>query len=190
MKSYLSGDEKGSLGLEVVSVYLSKTGKSVDEAIKALVMAANRYQDEERKRPINYPDDVFGQFAKGCLNSNSWAQSLIEHTFGKGEVKEDMPGIDTCKVSRIDAAYFTTTASKYPVTKPTTTPEPKKAVAAKKTPKTYVVCVGDTLAGIAHKVYGNAKKWEAIYAANKGQIANPNLIRPGQKLVIPVDATY
>jgi LysM repeat protein len=51
---------------------------------------------------------------------------------------------------------------------------------------TYVVVSGDYLSKIAQQFYGNANLWPQIYAANKGVIgANPNLIFPGQTLVIP-----
>jgi nucleoid-associated protein YgaU len=32
---------------------------------------------------------------------------------------------------------------------------------------------------------GNGKKWAAFYKANKRKIDNPNLIFPGQTLIIP-----
>lgn len=54
--------------------------------------------------------------------------------------------------------------------------------------KTYTVRKGDCLWNIAKKksIYGNASKWRKIYNANKKLIGkNPNLIYPGQKLVIP-----
>ena len=49
----------------------------------------------------------------------------------------------------------------------------------------HVVQPGDTLWGIAKKYYGNGNQYQKIYEANKNQIKNPNLIYPGQKLVIP-----
>ncbi|MDQ0154907.1 LysM peptidoglycan-binding domain-containing protein [Robertmurraya andreesenii] len=55
-------------------------------------------------------------------------------------------------------------------------------------PKTYTVVKGDSLWKIAAKptIYGNGAKWPTIYNANKSVIGkNPNLIYPGQKLVIP-----
>ncbi|MGH2732436.1 MAG: LysM peptidoglycan-binding domain-containing protein [Actinomycetota bacterium] len=44
---------------------------------------------------------------------------------------------------------------------------------------------GDTLFGIAEEVYGNGNLFPIIFEANRNQIANPNLIFPGQTLRIP-----
>ncbi len=54
------------------------------------------------------------------------------------------------------------------------------------TGETYTVVKGDTLWAIAKRFYGDGSKWPTIYEANKEVIgANPNLILPGQVLVIP-----
>jgi nucleoid-associated protein YgaU len=57
--------------------------------------------------------------------------------------------------------------------------------AAPPAPKTYTVAAGDTLSKIAHQQYGNANLWQKIYEANKDTIKNPDLIHPGQQLIIP-----
>jgi nucleoid-associated protein YgaU len=49
----------------------------------------------------------------------------------------------------------------------------------------YVVKSGDTLSKIAKKLYGDANRWQEIFEANKEQIENPSLIRPGWELLIP-----
>jgi len=49
--------------------------------------------------------------------------------------------------------------------------------------KIYIVQSGDTLRDIAIEMYGEGKKWREIAIANK--LTNPNVIRPGSKLVIP-----
>ena len=52
--------------------------------------------------------------------------------------------------------------------------------------ETYVVVAGDSLSKIALRLLGNAGEWQRIYEANRAVIgANPDLIRPGQKLAIP-----
>jgi LysM repeat protein len=49
----------------------------------------------------------------------------------------------------------------------------------------YTVKSGDTLSSIAEQVYGDANRWREIFKANKDQIDNPSVIRPGWELVIP-----
>lgn len=50
---------------------------------------------------------------------------------------------------------------------------------------THIVVSGDTLWGIAKKYYGNGSLYSKIINANKDKIKNPNLIYPGQRLMIP-----
>ena len=64
-----------------------------------------------------------------------------------------------------------------------TAPAPAKPAAP--AAQTYTVAAGDSLSKIAKKVYGDAKKWQKIFEANKDQIKNPDLIHPGQVLKIP-----
>ncbi len=56
---------------------------------------------------------------------------------------------------------------------------------AKEESETYVVKKGDTLQKISDKVYGTTKRWKEIYEANKTTLKSPDLIKPGQELVIP-----
>jgi LysM repeat protein len=51
----------------------------------------------------------------------------------------------------------------------------------------YTVQPGDTLSGIAQQAYGDGNEWPKIYDANKQVIGkDPNVIRPGEVLYIPV----
>ena len=49
----------------------------------------------------------------------------------------------------------------------------------------YTVKKGDYLSKISKEVYGNANKYNIIFEANKPMLKDPNLIYPGQVLVIP-----
>jgi nucleoid-associated protein YgaU len=49
----------------------------------------------------------------------------------------------------------------------------------------YTVKKGDYLSKIAKEVYGDAKKYPVIFEANKPMLKDPDLIYPGQVLVIP-----
>jgi len=51
--------------------------------------------------------------------------------------------------------------------------------------QTYTVQQGDTLSHIAQHHYGKASRWHAIFEANRDQIDDPDLIRPGQVLRLP-----
>jgi nucleoid-associated protein YgaU len=50
----------------------------------------------------------------------------------------------------------------------------------------YVVKRDDTLSAIALKFYQDAAQWQAIFAANKGKLENPDRIFVGQSLRIPL----
>ncbi|MDN5782049.1 MAG: LysM peptidoglycan-binding domain-containing protein [Luteimonas sp.] len=54
--------------------------------------------------------------------------------------------------------------------------------------QTYTVQKGDTLSHIAKEVYGKASGWNRIFEANRDQLDNPDLIKPGQVLKIPAQA--
>jgi LysM repeat protein len=73
------------------------------------------------------------------------------------------------------------------VTSPANPPKPvKRPPTPKQKPKSYTVKSGDCLWNIAKKYYGSGSKWRDIYNKNKSTIGkNPNLIYPGQRLVIP-----
>lgn len=51
--------------------------------------------------------------------------------------------------------------------------------------QSYTVVRGDCLWNIAKRYYGNGSLYTRIFDANRDKIKNPNLIYPGQVLVIP-----
>lgn len=61
-----------------------------------------------------------------------------------------------------------------------TAPETPKAAA-----RIHTVAKGESLSKIAKQYYGDAKRWRAIFDANRDKIENPDLIFPGQEFVIP-----
>ena len=66
------------------------------------------------------------------------------------------------------------------------TAEPQRAAKEVKS-TTYTVVKGDNLSKIAKNLTGSSGNWKTIYEQNKGVIGgNPNLIYPGQQLVINV----
>jgi nucleoid-associated protein YgaU len=51
--------------------------------------------------------------------------------------------------------------------------------------KTYTVKAGDTLSKIAKDHLGDANAYTRIFEANRDQLSDPNLIKPGQVLKLP-----
>jgi len=52
----------------------------------------------------------------------------------------------------------------------------------------YTVVSGDTLSKIATRFYGDAKKFNLIFDANRPMLSHPDKIYPGQNLRIPAQA--
>jgi LysM repeat protein len=52
--------------------------------------------------------------------------------------------------------------------------------------KIYTVVAGDSLNKISKKFYGDSKYSDVIFEANRDSLSNPNALRIGQTLVIPV----
>ena len=67
-----------------------------------------------------------------------------------------------------------------------TTTAPTKAPAQAVGHKIYTVAKGDTLSKIANKFYGDSTKSDIIFDANRDSLANPNALRIGQTLIIPL----
>ena len=49
----------------------------------------------------------------------------------------------------------------------------------------HTVEPGDTLSSIADTFYGDPAKFQIIFAANRDQLSDPDVIVPGQALRIP-----
>ena len=52
-------------------------------------------------------------------------------------------------------------------------------------PRYHTVVKGDTLYKLARMYYRDQARWKDVYEANRSEINNPNMIRVGQRLVIP-----
>lgn len=65
--------------------------------------------------------------------------------------------------------------------------DPKAAATAAEEPKTRIIKVrrGDSLWRISKRHLGNGKRWARFYKLNKAKIDNPDMIYPGQTLVLP-----
>ena len=62
---------------------------------------------------------------------------------------------------------------------------PRSSPTAAPATRDYTIKSGDSLSKIAKEFYGNAGDWKKIFEANKDKIKDPNMIFPGQKIIIP-----
>ncbi|MFA5068948.1 MAG: OmpA family protein [Candidatus Omnitrophota bacterium] len=65
--------------------------------------------------------------------------------------------------------------------------EKKIEAEIKVTTKEYIVQDGDSLSKIAKEHLGGAHRWQYLYELNKDKIANPNKLKKGQKIILPVE---
>ena len=63
------------------------------------------------------------------------------------------------------------------------------AAPATKPPETYTVKAGDSLSKIAKEHLGNANAYMAIFNANRDILTDPDKIKPGMVLKLPVAAS-
>jgi hypothetical protein len=90
--------------IDLVDLSRSRYG-GIDAAIARILKAIDRYQVNEARKPISYPSFA-GQFRRNNINSNSWAQSVIQWTVGRGAVQEDFTGFDLGHQNRVKRSYF------------------------------------------------------------------------------------
>lgn len=64
-------------------------------------------------------------------------------------------------------------------------PDPAPSSPAEASLRTYTVQRGDTLGGIARKMYGKASDWRKIHQANRNVLPNERSLDTGMTLVIP-----
>ena len=159
---------------------------------------------EEIKQPENKPGSFTG--ISNNLNSNtikkivSVGNSRLNVRSGPGtsysiigklytnnevdvyEIKNNWAKIKYSK-GKNGIAYV---SSKYLKDKPSSPKLENNRSNNRSNPKTYTVAKGDTLWKISKKFYRDGSKWKKIYDENKKTIGNnPDIIKTGQKLVIP-----
>ncbi len=128
---------------------------------------------------IRDPDSDKAKRVRGWITKST---EMIEE--GNGNEGPGMPVPDTSHPSVIlpSAALLPTPAEVIPSVsvednQPESTQEAEVSY--------YTVKPGDTLAGIAEKVYNDRTAWRRIYQANRDKLANPDALQVGQKIIIP-----
>ena len=76
-------------------------------------------------------------------------------------------------------------ATMLPTGPPKLIPLPPTRLAAPPRDHSYVVQPGDSLWTIAAKFYGDGRRADLLYQANRDRLWNPNDLRPGMTLVVP-----
>lgn len=173
-KEYPASIEKSG---EAISMLTSLTqmmsGRETELRAEAETKLANAKQQlEERKKIVSA--QFSDQINKAAIHVNTGAKLFEE---------KDYPG--TIRESDSALALLTGIGSG----------QNGKDIAAKQVkygeePGTYVVKYNprdrDCLWKISQRTYGNPRLWPLIYVANKDKIRDPDLIFPGQVLIIPV----
>lgn len=88
---------------QVAPVNLS--GLRIDDTIRKILNARDHYVRYAQSHPLTYPS-LPEQRVPKVINSNSWAQSIIEYTVGRGRVLENFDGFDPGHQNRIPRNYF------------------------------------------------------------------------------------
>lgn len=99
------------------------------------------------------------------ISFTSCGDKKEEQNVSKPEVKQETVKVDTIE--------------KEPVVEEVV-PEPEPIW-----PKRITVQEGEWIYDIARREYGNIFAWQKIYTANQEKISNPDLIYPGQELILP-----
>lgn len=104
----LKTKDKILAGVKVDRINLNKTihFNNLDQGLRRILNVAQNYRALQDKKPLKYPDGLLGQLSPTCLNSNSWAQTVVQLAVGPGAVPEHIEGLDLCNENRIDPSYF------------------------------------------------------------------------------------
>lgn len=156
------------------------------ESFRPAKFYLDKLEDLKRgKKPFSYIVTRTDLVTRKLFDTNMTV-SLEDYSI----VEDASDGMDvTVKVSLMQYREFTTKTCSIDIAlpKPRAVMQSKRAV-SENAPSggSYTVVKGDSLWKIAGKYYGSGAKWPAIYEANKSVVGgNPNLIYPGQVLVIP-----
>jgi len=104
--------------------------------------------------------------------------------------KEDNESAEE-EIAPLPPAPVSSSPSRYRQPERAPRPQPVLAVEPAPAPKTgfetYVIQKDDTMQKIAKKYYDSYSKWTKIYEANKDVIKDPNRIKPGTTIKIPLE---
>jgi len=163
----------GSCDIRGSEVYNEKLGRHRAEAVKSF-MLENGVTEEKIKI-----------ISRGKLDAVAPITDLIgmqkdrNAHFVIAEVEEIM--LSAPEVSKIEEAK-PIEEGKYLIEK-----EEQITSSVKVSQREYIIQKGDSLWKIAEKELGNGHRWKYLYELNKDRIKNPNKLKTGQKIIIPIE---
>ncbi|MFV3014098.1 LysM peptidoglycan-binding domain-containing protein [Clostridium botulinum] len=175
-------------------VDLSDKGKKIKE-LSFLTLLPKEYDTYCRYRNIPKPAEAIGKLEKWMEQEEPLRLIITDFGFNDlviiSNVSEEERAGETGD-KYITISFRTHRDLKIQTLAPPKTTSTVKTVAlnnnratTKSNSKIYVVKQGDSLWKIAKWWYGDGSKWNVIYQKNRNIIGpNPNVIRPGQKLVM------
>ncbi|HBJ2602707.1 TPA: LysM peptidoglycan-binding domain-containing protein [Clostridium botulinum] len=175
-------------------VDLSDKGKKIKE-LSFLTLLPKEYDTYCRYRNIPKPAEAIGKLEKWMEQEEPLRLIITDFGFNNlviiSNVSEEERAGETGD-KYITISFRTHRDLKIQTLAPPKTTSTVKTVAlnnnratTKSNSKIYVVKQGDSLWKIAKWWYGDGSKWNVIYQKNRNIIGpNPNVIRPGQKLVM------
>jgi nucleoid-associated protein YgaU len=175
-------------GFAAVAVAKTNADEAYLEAIKAAAAANIAKADAAIAEAEKHPN---AKTASDEINGAKEMLKTARSQYDGGQYNESIQSSD--EAARL-AGIALSTASKTPaennvaVNDTTKNQKPEETVSDEYdiyTVQYFKDKAKDCLWFIAGKFYKNPKKWPTIYKANKDQIKNPDLIRPGWKLKVP-----
>lgn len=185
---YLNADEgvKSAYNLEIKD---RKTGEwSAIDMDKTYVVATNSFTalgkdgyvtfEKAVQKDPNIKVETYIQYAVPLV------ELFTEHLNG-GEVVR--PGVDTYSLKSVKEWQAQPSNEGEAPSEEPANEEPPANVPSEEaeTVRSYTVVSGDNLYKIAQRTLKDGTRWREIYNLNKGTISNPNLIYPGQVIVLP-----
>jgi nucleoid-associated protein YgaU len=114
-----------------------------------------------------------------------WNEPASETTSSTATTKAPAPEMPPSEPAFTDTSMEAPaeTSATGTVSEPSAESQPELEAAPSQ--ETYVVQAGDSLSAIAQRFYGDANAYMRIFDANRDKLDNPDMIHPGQELVIP-----
>ncbi|MCV7192873.1 LysM peptidoglycan-binding domain-containing protein [Mycolicibacterium brumae] len=175
----LTLQDDGNLVLAARGEAVWATGTNGQDVVRAEVQKDGNFVLYTSDKPVWHTD------TKGKKNVRLVLQDDRNLVLYSGDSAAWSSGTDTDAPpppEKVEAEVAPAAAEAPAPAAPAPAPEPAAPAPAPE-PRKYTVVSGDTLWAISERFYGDGSKYQKI--ADASGIANPDLIHPGQELVIP-----